>query len=139
MPRRTKLSTIKEISEINMTPLIDLTFILLITFIITFPLVEQGIPVNLPRGAAEELDESRSRSISMDSQGHLYLDDLKITREELAVEMAQLGRADPETVVRVRADEALRYGSLVEVLRILHDAKIARMALVTQAEEKPGP
>ena len=54
--RKTSLVALKEISEINMTPLMDLTFILLITFIITFPLIEQGIPVNLPKGDAADLD-----------------------------------------------------------------------------------
>jgi biopolymer transport protein TolR len=136
--RRTSLSTVKEISEINLTPLMDLTFILLITFIITFPLIEQGIPVNLPRGKAADLDDIQARTISMDKQGVLYLDDLEITSEALAREMKVLGEADPETTVLVRADETLAYGRLVEVLRILHDAKIARMALMTEAEDKPG-
>ncbi len=139
MPRRTSLSTLKEISDINLTPLMDLTFILLITFIITFPLIEQGIPVNLPRGKAADLDEQKSRTISMNVEGTLFLDDLEISKEELAREMNQLGAADPATTVLVRADEALRYGRLVEVLRILHEAKIARMALVTQADDKPAP
>ena len=138
MARRTSLSSLKEISEINLTPLMDLTFILLITFIITFPLIEQGIPVNLPRGKAADLDDIQARTISMDKEGLLYLDDLQITAEALAREMMALGEGDPETTVMVRADQSLAYGRLVEVLRMLHDAKIARMALITQAEDKPG-
>lgn len=138
MARRTSLSSLKEISEINLTPLMDLTFILLITFIITFPLIEQGIPVNLPRGKAADLDDIQARTISMDKEGLLYLDDLQITAEALASEMMALGEGDPETTVMVRADQSLAYGRLVEVLRMLHDAKIARMALITQAEDKPG-
>lgn len=118
-----------------MTPLIDLTFLLLITFIITFPLIQQGIPVNLPRGKADELDQSKSRSITVDVKGDIFLDQTPITKEDLAMEMQALGRADPETVVMVRADEAIAYGKLVEVVRILHDAKIARMALVTNPEK----
>ena len=57
MARRTSLTSLKQISEINMTPLMDLTFILLITFIITFPLIEQGIAINLPKGKASEMKE----------------------------------------------------------------------------------
>jgi len=127
--------SLEQIKEINMTPLIDLTFLLLITFIITFPLIQQGIPVNLPRGKADDLDESKSRSITVDVQGNIFLDQAPITKEELTSEMQALGRADPETVVMVRADEAIAYGKLVEVVRILHDAKIARMALVTNPEK----
>ncbi|HPG00381.1 MAG TPA: biopolymer transporter ExbD [Kiritimatiellia bacterium] len=135
MGRRTSMLSLEQIKEINMTPLIDLTFLLLITFIITFPLIQQGIPVNLPRGKADDLDESKSRSITVDVQGNIFLDQAPITKEELTSEMQALGRADPETVVMVRADEAIAYGKLVEVVRILHDAKIARMALVTNPEK----
>ena len=135
MGRRTSMLSLEQIKEINMTPLIDLTFLLLITFIITFPLIQQGIPVNLPRGKADDLDESKSRSITVDVQGNIFLDQAPITKEELTSEMQALGRADPETVVMVRADEAIGYGKLVEVVRILHDAKIARMALVTNPEK----
>ncbi|MBN1269504.1 MAG: biopolymer transporter ExbD [Kiritimatiellae bacterium] len=139
MARHTALTSLKQISEINMTPLIDLTFLLLITFIITFPLLEQGIPVNLPRGKAEELDSKDTRTISIDLQGVLYLDDIRITPEELAREMTMLGQAQPDITIFVRADEGIKYGRLVEVLSILHDAKIARMALVTQAEKQGKP
>lgn len=137
--RRTNLSSLREISEINLTPLMDLTFILLITFIITFPLIEQGIPVNLPRGKAADLDEKQTRTITMDNQGAVYLDEIPITLDQLAGEMGTLGRVDPDTTVMVRADEGIKYGRLVEVLKVLHDAKIARMALVTQADDSRGP
>lgn len=135
MGRRTSMLSLEQIKEINMTPLIDLTFLLLITFIITFPLIEQGIPVNLPRGKAEELDQTKSRTITVNVKGEVFLDQVPVTKEELASEMQALGRADPETVIMVRADEAISYGKLVEVMRILHDAKIARMALVTSPEK----
>ena len=138
MARHTSLTSLKQISEINLTPLMDLTFILLITFIITFPLIEQGIPVNLPRGKASPLDPDQSRSISLNLEGQIFLDDVMITKEALASEMTLMGQSDPETIVLVRADEGIRYGQLVEIMQILHDAKIARLALVTQQEEKPA-
>lgn len=134
MARRTSMLALNEIHEINMTPLIDLTFLLLITFIITFPLIEQGIPVNLPQGKAEELDESLSRTITITAKNEIFLDRRPVTKEELATEMQALSRASPQAVVRVRADEAIAYGKLVEVLRVLHEAKISRMALVTSPD-----
>ena len=78
MGRRTPVTSLKQISEINLTPLMDLTFILLITFIITFPLIEQGIQVNLPRAEASDLAPDRARTVSMDREGHLYLDDVRL-------------------------------------------------------------
>ena len=136
MARRTSMLALQEIKEINLTPLIDLTFLLLITFIITFPLLEQGIPVNLPRGKADDLDQRQMRTITLNLEGQVFLDREPITQEALAAEMNDLGRADPETVVLVRADEKIAYGRLVEILNILREAKIARMALVTSPDGK---
>lgn len=129
-------TTLRQISEINMTPLMDLTFILLITFIITFPLIEQGIPMDLPRADAEALDDERARTISVDKEGTVFLDDVVISLEELARDMQIFASADPNATVMVRADEGIEYGRVVEVLKILTDANIARMALVTSPEQQ---
>ena len=133
--RKTSLVALKEISEINMTPLMDLTFILLITFIITFPLIEQGIPVNLPKGAAKELDNPDTRAITIDDKGTIYLDDLPISEEGLIGEMQRTGTLSPDTTIYVRADERIDYGRVAAVMKILHNANITRTALVTQANQ----
>ncbi len=135
MSRRTTIVALNEIKEINLTPLIDLTFLLLITFIITFPLIEQGIPVNLPRGQAQDLPERQTRTITIDTKGLLFLDKQSIEKDALATEMNALGAADPDVTVMVRADEGVAYGKVAEVLRILHAAKIARLALVHQSDQ----
>lgn len=133
--RKTSLVPLKEISDINMTPLMDLTFILLITFIITFPLVEQGIPINLPKGNAADLDNPDTHNITIDAQGILFLDDQIISVEALTGEMQRTGALTPETTVYVRADQTIDYGDVAAVMKILYDAKITRMALVTEANE----
>ena len=137
MARRTSIKPLQELNEINMTPLIDLTFLLLITFIITMPMVEQGIPVNLPKGKAKELDQSETRSITIDDTGGLFLDQAVISLEQLGVEMKALAANDPDTTVLVRADDKLAYGRVVEVMRILSEAQITRMALVTTPDGAP--
>lgn len=134
MSRRTTIVALSEIREINLTPLIDLTFLLLITFIITFPLIEQGIPVNLPRGKAQDLPERQTRTVTLDLSGGLALDKQPIGKEAFAAEMKSLGAADPDITIMVRADEGVAYGKVAEILRILHDAKIARLALVHQSD-----
>lgn len=134
MARRTPLNRNRQISEINMTPLLDLTFLLLITFIITVPLIEQGIPVRLPKGKASALEQPNTCSITLDDQGTLFLDNVPIADEVLAAELQAKAQADPDVTVLVRADERLAYGKVVAVLRLLHDADISRMALVTAPE-----
>lgn len=129
--RKTSLIALKEISEINMTPLMDLTFILLITFIITFPLIEQGVPVNLPSGKTDELGSKDARSITINAQGSLFLDDLPISQEDLGRELAILAGVRRESPVYVRADKAVLYEHVAEVMVLLHRTGITRVALVT--------
>ncbi len=135
MGRMAPLTTMRPLSEINLTPLMDLTFILLITFIITFPLIEQGVPVNLPQGTASPLPADASRSVvSLDSAGNLYLDDRPLSIEALLVQFDVIARTDPGVTIYVRADQAVPYGDVVRVLRALHERKLTRIALVTRGE-----
>ena len=134
MARRTSLSRNRQISELNMTPLIDLTFLLLITFIITVPLIEQGIQIRLPKGKASAMEQPNTCSITVDDQGTLFLDNIPITEDVLAAELQAKVLADPDVTILVRADERLAYGKVVTVLRTLHDVGISRMALVTAPE-----
>jgi biopolymer transport protein TolR len=123
----------KHLSEISLTPLMDLSFLLLVTFIITFPLVEKGIPVQLPQAKASELKTpDRAHTVSVDDKGKLFLNDLPVDEQSLRQEMVAAGQRDPSVSVLIRADERLAYGTVVKVLRILHEAKITRMALVTR-------
>ena len=135
MARRTSLVSLNQISDINMTPLMDLTFILLITFIITFPLIEQGIAINLPKGKAADMQDAVSRSISINLEKKLFLDDIPVSAEELKAAMIDISTSEPDATIYVRADRKLDYGEVVDIMRILHDADITRMALVTAGEE----
>lgn len=137
MVRRATHTMPERLSEISMTPLIDLTFLLLITFVITFPLIEQGIPVNLPRAKAQDLISEKARTITVNQRGDIYLENTLLSLEQLKDRMAVLVNAEPDLTVMIRADESIRYGHLVTVLKVLHDVNVSKMALVTQAEEKP--
>jgi len=132
---RLSRSTVRSISEMNLTPMMDLTFLLLITFIITFPLIEQGIPVNLPKGKTADLGpQAKSTSISVDFEGRIYLNEEIVTSETLEMRLGETVAAQPETHVLVRGDERVAYGSVVTVLKIIHRLGITRMALVTREE-----
>ena len=132
MARKIPQTSLKQISEINLTPLMDLTFILLITFIITFPLIEQGIPVNLPQGKAREVVDDKARTVTLDVKGQLYLDNEPVSVEDLQTVLTALGQSSPDVAVMLRADKTIPYGKVVDVLKILNRANIRKMALVTQ-------
>ena len=122
-------------SDPNMTPLIDLTFLLLITFIITFPMLEQGISIKLPRGKTEKIEQNKSQSISVALDGKVYFNNREISADELENELRQLAEQDPQPPVLVRCDERVDYGTLMKTLKLLHACKISRMALVTEPTE----
>ena len=134
MSRRSSLVSLNQISDINMTPLMDLTFILLITFIITFPLIEQGVSINLPKGNASTIADTSSRTITLNAEGSYYLDDDLLSQSELQEVLLQLSSTDPEQVIYLRADQTLPYGKVMSLIRMLNDAKISRMALITEVD-----
>ena len=122
-------------SDPNMTPLIDLTFLLLITFIITFPMLEQGISIKLPRGKTEKIEQNKSQAITVALDGKVYFNNREISADELESELRQLAEQDPQPPVLVRCDERVEYGVLMKTLKLLHACKISRMALVTEPTE----
>ena len=136
MARRAPLTSIRRMGDINLTPLMDLTFILLITFIITFPLMEQGIPLDLPDSSrtAEQHRDERPREISIDREGQLFYEMQPVSPLELEDALSVLASTEPNVRVYVRADKNVPYGSVVRVLQSLQDVNITRIALVTRAD-----
>jgi biopolymer transport protein ExbD len=129
--RKTSLVSIREVCDINMTPMMDLTFILLITFIITFPMIEKGISVDLPKGKSGELkSKDKARSIVITANGDLLLDNQSISKDELTKVMT----ANPADLIYVSADLAVNYGRVAETAEILRAAGVKQMALVTSGE-----
>ncbi|MBP5228464.1 MAG: biopolymer transporter ExbD [Kiritimatiellae bacterium] len=124
----------KIINDINMTPLIDLTFLLLITFIITMPAIEQGIAIRLPQGRADNLPNKKSNTVSLDAEGRIFLNNKQFLLDELEQTLGEMAADDPNVAVLIRADERLDYGKVMQVVRILYKVKITRMALVTVSD-----
>ncbi len=134
MPRTARRRRRSHLSEVNLTPLMDLAFLLLITFVITFPLIENGVEINLPKATTEPVDSDKTRTISIDARGNLYLDGDPIDMETLRMEMEGFAAVSDKHAVLVRADSDLKYSRVIEVLQLLYDARVQRMALVTRGE-----
>ena len=126
-------SGIKPVAEMNLTPMMDLTFILLITFIITFPLIENGIPIKLPQGKSKPIDVSQTTAtVTIDKEGRYYIGDLTVTLDELRTELVQKKEADPELRVVIRGDVAAQYGAVAEVAKLLSALGIKNTSLALQ-------
>lgn len=133
--RRTSLISLRESNEINITSLMDIIVILLFAFIITMPIIEQSLPVNLPSGKAGPMDLTKKHhTIELSIKDGLTLDGAAMSVQRLEEKMKAIGQADPKMPVYVRADEKIDYGRVVEVIQVLKAAKIETMGLVTQAD-----
>lgn len=133
--RRRRQRGEKPKASIDMTSLIDLTFLLLVTFIVTLPALEQGISVKLPKAKADkiETEQKKPNRVTVDKEGNIYLNNDKtpVTIEELKSTLTSMKASDEDVKVLVRGDEALDYGKVMQVIKVLHDCKITQMALVT--------
>jgi biopolymer transport protein TolR len=99
--------------------------------------VEYGMNINLPKGTTDQIKREQTRTLSVDKRGKIYLNDAAITPQQLRGELAKLARSDPPITILVKADQANNYGAVMEVLKELHDARITRIALLTQEETPP--
>ena len=123
--------------EINVMPLVDLFMQLFIAVIIFFPVVEYGMNINLPKGTTDQIKREQTRTLSVDRRGKIFLSDIAVTPAQLRGELAKLAKADPPITILIKADEANNYGAVMEVLKELHDARITRIALMTQEDAPP--
>ena len=132
MKRYSQRSGHTAMAELNVTPLLDLAFVLLIIFIITTPLLESNIAVQLPVGSkndAQPVDPKSIRTVSIDRNGQVYLDDKPIDLPVLEQELAAFRRVTPDAAVVVRADKSLHLQQVFDVMDILQRVQISRMRL----------
>ena len=119
-------------AELNVTPLLDLAFVLLIIFIITTPLMENNIPMQLPSAsqhASAAVDPKSIRTVSVDKNGQVFLESQPIELSALEQELTAFRQETPDAAVVVRADKSLRYQQVVDVMDVLERAQIAHLSL----------
>ena len=120
-------------ANIDMNSLIDLTFLLLVVFIVTLPTLEQSIHVMLPVGKTNKAqdDKKKTLSITVDSSGKIFVGEKPTTGEELKASLAARVKEDPELSVLVRGDVRVGYGDVYEVVKIAKDCNVKHLVLVS--------
>jgi len=127
-------------SDINMTPLIDVMLVLLVIFIITAPLLTSAVRLELPKTeAAKAAASSKAITVVVDAAGLVYLKDQAVTAQELADQFADAHQANPDTEVQLRADLAVPYGRIVEVMGAAHKAGLNRLGFVADSRAPTLP
>jgi biopolymer transport protein TolR len=131
----------KAMSDINVTPMVDVMLVLLVVFMITAPLLTAGVPVDLPKTQAAQLTgQDEPLVISVDKSGKAYLQDTAIEDENLGPRLAAITNNRKDARIFVRGDRALAYGRIMEVMGIVNGAGFTKVALVAEMpSEAPKP
>jgi biopolymer transport protein ExbD/biopolymer transport protein TolR len=123
-------------AEINVTSLVDVAFTLLIIFMITAPIIQGGVEIEVPRAPSAPLQASEGIVITIDREGRLYLDDTPVTLDEFDAAVVQvIRRRDPETVY-VKGDTNVSYGAVLRVIGKLKEAEIEAVSLIAEPEDQ---
>lgn len=125
----------RPLSDINVTPLVDVMLVLLVIFIIAAPLMASAIKLELPRsGASEALDTPRFVSLAIDAQGRVFVDDQAVADDAaLAQRLKAAAARGADTELQLRADRSVPYGRVVELMGLANEAGLTRIGFVTEA------
>ena len=127
----------KIISQINVTPMVDVMLVLLVIFMITAPLLKVGVPINLPKTKAKALPEDQTPlSITINKEEKIFVQNTEISLEKLIPKLISISKNRNDRKIFIRADKVLSYGKVVEIMAIITSAGFNKIALVTDFETK---
>ena len=131
--RRSRRERTLPMSEINVTPFVDVMLVLLVIFMVTAPLLTIGVPVDLPKAQASLLQEpDEPLSVSIDYEGRVFLQDSEINLEKLTARLIAVTGANPDIRIFVRGDKAIDYGRVMRVMGTINAAGFNKVALITE-------
>jgi biopolymer transport protein TolR len=125
-------------SEINVTPMVDVMLVLLIIFMVSAPLLTVGVPLDLPQSQAKSLDQDQKPlTVSVDGQGKIFLQDTEVSAEELVAKLVAItaARTGADERIFVRGDRTVNYGTMMKVMGRISGAGFRRVALVSEVEQ----
>lgn len=124
-------------SDINVTPLVDVMLVLVVILIITAPLLASSIRLDLPRtDAGQASDAAKFVIVAVDPRGELFFNDRRVNLSELEQALRQAAKENPDTEVQLRADQSVPYGKVVEVMGAANKAGLNRIGFVAQPPKK---
>jgi biopolymer transport protein TolR len=131
----------RPMSEINVTPLVDVMLVLLVVFMVTAPLLTVGVPVELPQTAAPPINEPREPLvITVNREGVIYVQETTVPVDTLVAKLNAITGANPDAVLYVRGDKEIHYGRVLEVMSLISSAGFHKVSLVAEAPKgRPAP
>jgi len=135
--RRRRRQKSEVLSEVNVLNLVDVMLVLLIIFILVAPIMEHGIDVHLPKSSPSKIKSSEdSMTVSIAPPGKIYLNEKRVTLDELKGRLEQTARVNPETPLTLRADAKIRYEEVVKVLDTVRNSGLTRIGIATRPTAK---
>jgi len=129
----TQDDTDEVMNEINMTPLVDVMLVLLIIFIITVPVMKHSVNIDLPRASSEQqLIKPETVRLSVDADGRYYVNDAKISDEELAPRLQVAAAQIPQPDLHIRGDKAVRYERVAQAMAAAQQAGLRKIGFITE-------
>jgi biopolymer transport protein TolR len=120
-------------SEINVTPFVDVMLVLLIVFMVTAPMLTVGVPVNLPNSEADSLpDDQEPLTLSINSKGEIFIQDTKVGFSELVPKLLAISKNRTDTRIYVRGDRNINYGRVMEIMGKLSGSGFSKVALISE-------
>ncbi len=128
----------KLVSEINVTPLVDVVLVLLIIFMVTAPMLQMGIDINLPQVKSKTLDVSEEKLVlTVNGKKEIYINNYKTTLAELGVKLENIFKSRVEREVYMRADKEVPYGFVVQVMSEVRKAGVDKLGMITEPPREP--
>jgi biopolymer transport protein TolR len=130
----------RPMSEINVTPLVDVMLVLLVVFMVTAPLLTVGVPVDLPQTKAAPINEPKEPLvITVNAEGRLFLQETELPTESLVPRLQAVTGNNPDAVLYVRGDRAINYGRVLEVMSLVSAAGFNKVSLIAESPKgSPG-
>src|SRR5262245_2166559 len=121
------------ISDINVTPLVDVMLVLLVIFMVTAPILQQGVAIDLPKIAAAPLaGEEEQLVVNVNKTGQVFLNDTPLALDALTAKLSAIHAARPDRQVFVRADQAVPYGQVMKTMAAVRESGLVKIGLVTE-------
>ena len=135
-----KLSSAGLNSDINVTPLVDVCLVLLIIFMVVTPMLQKGVPVNLPVTEDPEKtpDTEKQLQISVKADGSVYLGSQVVLKQQVQSELEKIHERTPDREIAVKGDKLVKYGSVLDVLKACREVGFNNVGLIAQPKRSPG-
>ncbi len=135
-----KLGTAGLTSDINVTPLVDVCLVLLIIFRVVTPMLQKGVPVNLPVTEDPEKtpDTDKQLQISVKADGTVYLGSLPVLKQQMQSELEKIHERTPDREIAVKGDKLVKYGAVLDALKACREVGFNNVGLIAQPKRSPG-